>query len=55
LRYSLAVIPLFAAYAWRMRPSWEGPVVGVLAFSQGVLAVVIFVGTLYPHSAQLWP
>ena len=55
LRYSLAVIPLFAAYAWRMRPSWEGPVIGVLAFSQGVLAVVIFVGTLYPHSAQLWP
>ena len=55
LRYYMAVIPLFAAYAWRMRPSWEGPMVGVLAFSQGVLAVVIFVGTLHPYSAQLWP
>jgi hypothetical protein len=55
LRYSLAVIPFFAAYAWRMRPAWEGPVVGMLALSQGVLAVVVIVGTLHPHTSMIWP
>jgi hypothetical protein len=55
MRYSLAVVPLFAGYAWRMRPSWEGPVVGVLAFSQGVLALIVVLNTLHPHTALIWP
>lgn len=55
LRYSLGIIPLFAAYAWRMKAAWEGPVVGVLAMSQGVLAVIVIVGTLHPHTATIWP
>jgi hypothetical protein len=55
LRYSLAILPLFAGFAWKMRPSWDVPVAGALALSQGVLAYVIIVGTLYPHTATLWP
>jgi hypothetical protein len=30
-------------------------VAGVLAVSQGVLAFVVIIGTLYPHTATLWP
>jgi hypothetical protein len=55
LRYSVAILPLFAGFAWKMRPSWDAPVASVLAISQGVLAFVIIVGTLYPHTAALWP
>jgi len=55
LRYSMAVIPLFAGYAWRIRPTWESPIVAVLAVSQGALAVVAIIGTLYPHTATVWP
>jgi hypothetical protein len=55
LRYSLAIVPLFAGFAWKMRPSLDFPVAGVLAVSQGVLAFVVIIGTLYPHTATLWP
>jgi len=55
LRYSLAVFPLFAAVAWKMRPTWEGPVVGILAFSQGILVLMILVGTMHPFTWSLWP
>jgi hypothetical protein len=55
LRYSMVVITVYAAYAWRMRPSWEGPLVGMLGMSQGVLMLVVLVGSLHPHTASLWP
>ena len=55
LRYSMAILPLFAGFAWKMRPSWDVSVAGVMAMAQGVLAFVIIVGTLYPHTAALWP
>ena len=55
LRYSMVVITVYAAYTWRMRPSWEGPVVGMLGMSQGVLMLVVLVGSLHPHTASLWP
>jgi hypothetical protein len=51
----MAIFPLFAAFAWKMRPAWEGPVVGVLAFSQGVLALIILVAALHMHSAHFFP
>ena len=55
LRYSMAVITVYAAYAWRMRPSWEGPVVGMLGVSQGMLMMITLLGSQFPHSATLWP
>ena len=55
LRYSMAVITIYAAYAWKMRPSWEGPVIGMLAVSEGMLTVIALLGTLHPHTAALWP
>jgi hypothetical protein len=55
LRYSMAVFPLFAAYAWRIRPKWEGSVIGVLALSQGALGLILFVGVLHPHGSPLLP
>ena len=55
LRYSMAVITVYAAYVWRMRPSWEGPVVGMLGVSQGMLMMITLLGSQFPHSATLWP
>jgi hypothetical protein len=55
LRYSMAVFPFFAAVAWKLRPAWMGSVVGVLAASQGALAVVILVGLVHPYVAPLAP
>jgi hypothetical protein len=55
LRYSMAVITVFAAYAWRMKPAWEGPVVGMLGLSQGMLMLITLLGSQYPHTATLWP
>jgi hypothetical protein len=55
LRYSMVVITAYAAYAWRMRPEWEGPVVGLLGMGQGMFMVVALLGSQYPHSAALWP
>ncbi len=55
LRYSMVVITAYAAYAWRMRPTWEGPLVGMLGVSQGMLMLIALMGTLHPHTAHLWP
>jgi hypothetical protein len=55
LRYSMAVFPLFAAYAWKIRRTWEGPIVGVLAMMQGALALVVFVGMAHQLTATVWP
>ena len=55
LRYSMAVITVYAAYAWRMRPAWEGPLVGMLGVSQGMLMLVALMGSMHPHTATLWP
>ena len=35
LRYSMAAFPLFAAYAWKIRPTWEGAIAGTLGLMQG--------------------
>ena len=55
LRYSMAVFPLFAGYAWKIRPSWTGGVVGALAVSQGALAVMLFVAIVHPQATLLAP
>jgi hypothetical protein len=55
LRYSMAIFPLFAGYAWKIRPAWTGGVVGALAVSQGALAVMIFVAVVHPQVTLLAP
>ena len=55
LRYSLVAFPLFAAFAWKIRPTWEGAIAGTMGFMQGALALVIFVEALHPFTANLWP
>ncbi len=55
LRYTLALIPLMAAFAWRIRPSWTGAVVGSIAVTQGCLAVIILVGVGHPQATPLAP
>jgi 4-amino-4-deoxy-L-arabinose transferase-like glycosyltransferase len=55
LRYTLVLIPLMAAYAWRIRESWTGAVVGAMAVSQGALAIIIFVAAAHPQATLLSP
>jgi hypothetical protein len=55
LRFSLVAFPLFAAFAWKIRPTWEGTIAGTMGFMQGALALVIFVEVLHPLTATLWP
>ncbi|HXZ62596.1 MAG TPA: hypothetical protein VEG62_07630, partial [Acidimicrobiales bacterium] len=55
LRYTLVLIPLLAAVAWRLRSSWTGAVVGAMAVMQGALAIMIFVATVYPQATLLSP
>jgi hypothetical protein len=55
LRYSLILFPLFAAVAWKIRPTWEGAIAGTMGMMQGALALVIFVGVLHPLTTMLWP
>jgi len=46
---------VYAAYAWRMRPGWEGPLVGMLGVPQGMMMLVTLMGSMHPHMATLWP
>jgi mannosyltransferase PIG-V len=55
LRYSMVIFPLFAAFAWKLRPTWDGAVAGMLALSQGALVVVVLVGVLHPYTSIIWP
>jgi hypothetical protein len=55
LRYTMAAFPLFAAFAWKIRPNWQGAVVGTLVLSQCALMVVVLLGTLHPHTTLIWP
>jgi dolichyl-phosphate-mannose-protein mannosyltransferase len=48
LRYTMAAFPLFAAYAWRIKPTWDGAIVGTMACAQAALTIVIITGTLHP-------
>jgi hypothetical protein len=55
LRYSLVAFPLFAAFAWKIRPTWEGTIAGAMGLMQGAIFLVIFVAALHPYHATLWP
>jgi hypothetical protein len=55
LRFSLVLFPLFAAFAWKIRPTWEGAIAGTMGLMQGSLALVIFVEVLHPLTSHLWP
>ncbi len=55
LRYTMVLIPCLAAFAWLIRPSWIGAVVGTLAVSEGALAIIILVGLAHPQSTILAP
>jgi hypothetical protein len=55
LRYSMAAFPLFAAFAWKIRPTWEGAIAATSGLMQGALALVIFVEVLHPLTSHLWP
>jgi hypothetical protein len=48
LRYTMAAFPLFVAFAWKIKPSWEGAVVGMLAMVEGAMMVVVMVGNVHP-------
>ncbi len=55
LRYTLVLIPLMAAFAWRIREKWTGAVVGAMAVSQGALAIIIFMAFAHPQATPLSP
>jgi hypothetical protein len=55
LRYTMVLIPCLAAFAWAIRPTWTGAVVGTLAVSQGALAIIILVGLAHPQATLLAP
>jgi hypothetical protein len=55
LRYSLVAFPLFAAFAWKIRPTWEGAIAGTMGLMQGVTALAIFVAVIHPLTPALWP
>jgi hypothetical protein len=51
----MVIVPFFAAFAWKLRPSWMGPLVGMMATMQGALAVLVFVGAAHPHGSGIFP
>jgi hypothetical protein len=55
LRYSLAVFPMFAAFAWKLRGTWFTSVVAMCALAQGALAVMLLAGLVYPQATLLAP
>jgi hypothetical protein len=48
LRYTMAAFPLFVAYAWKIKPTWEGAVVGMMALAEGAMTVIVLVGVVHP-------
>jgi hypothetical protein len=55
LRFTLVVFPLFAAYAWRLKPAWEGAVVGCLATAQGTIAVIALISAVHSQPVPVYP
>jgi hypothetical protein len=48
LRYTMAAFPLFVAYAWKIKPTWDGAIVGVMACAQGALTMIVLIGVVHP-------
>jgi Gpi18-like mannosyltransferase len=55
LRFTIVVLPLFAAYAFRLKPAWEGAAVGCMATAQGVLAVIVLISAVHPQPVPVYP
>jgi hypothetical protein len=48
LRYTMVVFPLFVAFAWKVKPTWDGALVGMMACAQGALTMIILIGVVHP-------
>jgi hypothetical protein len=48
LRYTMAAFPLLVAFAWKIKPSWEGAMIGMMAMTEGAMMVVVLVGNVHP-------
>jgi hypothetical protein len=48
LRYTMAAFPLFVAYAWKIKPTWDGAIVGTMACAQGALTIIMISGVMHP-------
>lgn len=55
LRYTMASFPLFVAFAWKLKPAWEGAVVGSLAIAQGALTIIVLIGLVHPLPIPFYP
>ncbi|HEY1828882.1 MAG TPA: mannosyltransferase family protein [Acidimicrobiales bacterium] len=53
LRYTMAAFPLFAAYSWKLKPKWDGAVVGLMACAQGALTIVVLAA--FVHLLPIYP
>jgi hypothetical protein len=48
LRYTMAAFPLFVAYAWRIKPAWEGAIAATMAMTQGAMTIIVLVAVVHP-------
>jgi hypothetical protein len=55
LRFTLVAFPLFAACAWKLKPAWEGAVVGCLATTQGAIAIIVLISAVHPQPVPVYP
>jgi hypothetical protein len=49
----MVAFPLFAAYAWKLKPRWDGAIVGVMACTQGAFTVVVLAA--FVHQISIFP
>jgi hypothetical protein len=55
LRYTMAAFPLFVAFAWKLKPAWEGAVIGGLALAQGSLTIIVLIELVHPLPIPFYP
>jgi Mannosyltransferase (PIG-V) len=53
LRFTLVAFPLFGAIAWKVKPRWDGAIIGISACAQGALTVVILAA--FAHLISIYP
>jgi hypothetical protein len=55
LRYTMAAFPLFVAFAWKLKPAWQGAVVGCMAVAQGALTIIVLIEIVHPLPMPFYP
>jgi hypothetical protein len=55
LRYTMAAFPLFVAFAWKARASWQAAIAGSMAVVQGALTVIVMIGVVHPLTIPFYP